>query len=62
MSFGMFAATTLKLWRGGHLNGMITLLNFIKNLPIVSEVDREGKTDTQTLGQDGYIISLHLSF
>jgi hypothetical protein len=53
----MVAATALKTYRVEvSFNGMTSLLNFRKNLPIGSKVDRSIDT------QDGDLISLHFSF
>jgi hypothetical protein len=54
-SFGMVAATALKLWLRGHLQYHNLLTEFHKNLPIGSEVGTGGQTHRQR----GDLISLH---
>jgi hypothetical protein len=47
--FGMVAATALKIWRVCHFQWHELHIEFHNNLPVGSEVDREGgQTDTQT--------------
>jgi hypothetical protein len=57
--FGMVAATVLKLWCLGHIQRHDLHIECPKFLPVGSEVDRGGHTDTnRTVTSLAYIITL----